>query len=230
MAASCAPVPVRSTTMISLPSRPFFVPLTTSPSSACTSLSCITPAPSAARSSPTLDVCLVRSEMYLDAASTSLGISCLVGWSEPLAMIVTPFGLSQLFSSTVLPPGVCVKMTSLSPHSACADGATVNGMPSSACISLAKASAPSIAYATPLNGRTAAAPRAMLRAIAPQPMKPTTSCVADEQCFIATAPAAPVRRSVMNRFSWKMPSGAPVIALTTMKMPEPGGSPLALFL
>jgi len=48
--------------------------------------------------------------MYLEALRTSIGISCLVGWSLPLAMIVTPLGLSQLFSRTVDPPGVCVKL------------------------------------------------------------------------------------------------------------------------
>lgn len=42
---------------------------------------------------------------------TSAGISFLVGWSDPLAMMVA-CGRSQSSSRTVLPPGVWVKMTS----------------------------------------------------------------------------------------------------------------------
>jgi hypothetical protein len=34
-----------------------------------------------------------------------------------------------------------------------------------------------------------------------------------------------VRRSVMKRFSWKMPRGAPVTASTTTNTPAPGGRP-----
>ena len=44
-----------------------------------------------------------------------------------------------------------------------------------------------------------------------------------------TAPAAPVLRSVMKRFSWNTPRGAPVSAETTTKMPDPVGSPFSRF-
>lgn len=63
----------------------------------------------------------------------------------------------------------------------------------------------------------------MFLAMSPQPMKPTSSWWSAEQCFMETAPAAPVRRSVMKRFSWKTPRGAPVSAETTTKMPLPVG-------
>merc|ERR1719440_1161298 len=59
------------------------------------------------RSSPTLDVCFVRSETYFDALRMSVGISCFVGWSEPEQMMVA-CGLSQLFSTHVVEPGVWV--------------------------------------------------------------------------------------------------------------------------
>eukprot|EP00962_Isochrysis_galbana_P003998 scaffold1112_cov116-Isochrysis_galbana.AAC.51 len=74
--------------------------------------------------------CPMRSQTYLPAVMTSTGISCLVGWSDPDAMMVVP-GESQLFSSTVEEPGVCVKMTLDLLHSSLAEPTTWNSQPSS---------------------------------------------------------------------------------------------------
>ena len=54
-----------------------------------------------------MDVCFVKSETYFDALRMSVGISCFVGWSEPEQMIVA-CGLSQLFSTQVVLPGLRV--------------------------------------------------------------------------------------------------------------------------
>mmetsp|Transcript_25308 Transcript_25308/g.83142 ORF Transcript_25308/g.83142 Transcript_25308/m.83142 type:complete len:232 (+) Transcript_25308:108-803(+) len=139
MAASCAPVPVRSTTM--MPSRrlrPSRVPLTTSPSSAYTSSSRIAPASIADRSSPTRAHCRTRSHTTLASLSTSAGISFLVGWSEPEAMMVA-CGLSHERSSTISAPVVCVNTTSAWFTAASAEAHAVKGYPSSASISAQKA-------------------------------------------------------------------------------------------
>mmetsp|Transcript_32554 Transcript_32554/g.102227 ORF Transcript_32554/g.102227 Transcript_32554/m.102227 type:complete len:299 (-) Transcript_32554:379-1275(-) len=232
MAASCAPVPVKSQTMISSPSRPGLSPLTTWPSSAYTSASVIAPAASAERSSPTFDTWPTRSQTYLQLASRSTGNSCLVGWSEPDAITVLP-GCSIERSSTVAEPGVCVKTTLALAQSSSADPTAVNSHPSSARISSQKdcaisASAP---YAKPVKpGRTAAVARAIDFAIAPVPMKPTVLSVGLVRYLTEMPPAAPVRTSVRKRFSWITASGAPFFAFITTKMPPPGGRPSATFL
>ena len=111
MAASCAPVPVRSMTMRSSPTRPGTAPEMISPISACTSSSVITPASMALRSSPTLAHCAVMSVTTFALRMTLGGISFFVGWSDPEAMI-SACGRSHSSSRTHSPPGVCVNTTS----------------------------------------------------------------------------------------------------------------------
>eukprot|EP01045_Picozoa_sp_COSAG04_P004191 COSAG04_NODE_178_length_21394_cov_8.221507_15_plen_208_part_00 len=108
---------------------PGLLPLTTSPSSACTSASVIAPASIAERSSPIWEVCPTRSQTYFDVASTSTGISCLVGWSEPTATTVVP-GRSHDASRTVAPPGVQVTMMS---HAAQTSSALSQTWPQDCC-------------------------------------------------------------------------------------------------
>ena len=111
MAASCAPVPVRSHTMRSSPSRPALAPEMICPSSACTSSPVITPASMALRTSPTRAHCAVMSVTTFEPARIAGGISFFVGWSLPLQTI-SACGLSHSSSSTHSPPGVCVNTTS----------------------------------------------------------------------------------------------------------------------
>mmetsp|Transcript_32418 Transcript_32418/g.51890 ORF Transcript_32418/g.51890 Transcript_32418/m.51890 type:complete len:229 (+) Transcript_32418:427-1113(+) len=131
MAASCAPVPVRSITMSSVPVRPRTAPQMTCPSSACTSVSFMTPAAMALRSSPTRLHCAVMSVTTFAFFITSGGISFFVGWSDPDAMI-SAWGLSHLCSSTHSPPVVCVKTTSALRTASSAVAHATNEYPSSA--------------------------------------------------------------------------------------------------
>ena len=111
IAASCAPVPVKSHTIRSFPSLPVFLPLIISPISACTSSVVMTPASIALRTSPTRAHWFVMSVTTFEFARICGGISFFVGWSEPL-QIIKACGLSHSSSTTHSPPGVCVNTTS----------------------------------------------------------------------------------------------------------------------
>mmetsp|Transcript_48624 Transcript_48624/g.115429 ORF Transcript_48624/g.115429 Transcript_48624/m.115429 type:complete len:233 (+) Transcript_48624:424-1122(+) len=227
MAASCAPVPVRSQTMSSFPLRPFFEPLITSPSWACTSVSFITPASTALLSSPTRRHCAVMSVTTRAFCITAGGSSFLVGWSDPDAMMVA-WGLSHFRSSTHSPPEVWVKTTSAFRTASSAVAQALKGYSSSLDIFLQNAEdfwgdlAKAKASSKPC---TVAVARAMASAITPVPMNATLLAPLTARCFTATAPAAPVRISVRYLFSCSTAFGPPFVASHTTNTPDPAGSP-----
>mmetsp|Transcript_8443 Transcript_8443/g.35322 ORF Transcript_8443/g.35322 Transcript_8443/m.35322 type:complete len:238 (+) Transcript_8443:160-873(+) len=232
MAASCAPVPVKSHTMSSLPFLPLTRPETICPSSACTSSAVITPAAMALRTSPTRAHCAVMSVTTFAFLSTLGGISFFVGWSLPL-QTMRACGLSHDSSSTHSPPGVCVNTTSAARTASSAEPHAANGYPSSSDILSQKVCAleTSRLYANASsNPNTVAVERAMDSAMTPVPMNATLLAPLTARCFTATAPAAPVRRSVRYRFSCRTAFGPPFAASHTTNTPDPAGRPFSTFL
>ena len=67
-------------------------------------------------------------------------------------------------------------------------------------------------------------------AMTPVPMNATLFAPFAARCFTATAPAAPVRRSVRYLFSCNTAFGPPVSASHTTNTPEPAGRPFSTFL
>mmetsp|Transcript_9171 Transcript_9171/g.34272 ORF Transcript_9171/g.34272 Transcript_9171/m.34272 type:complete len:219 (+) Transcript_9171:188-844(+) len=218
--------------MSSFPFLPLICPLIIWPNSACTSFSVITPAAIAERTSPTRAHCAVISVTTMAFFNTFGGISFLVGWSLPLHTI-SACGLSQPSSSTHSPPGVCVNTTSAALTASSAVAHALNEYPSSVDILSQKICALLVfrEYANAsVNPYTVAVDRAMASAMTPVPIKATLFAPFTARCFTATAPAAPVRRSVRYLFSCKIAFGAPFAASHTTNTPDPAGNPFSTFL
>ena len=77
---------------------------------------------------------------------------------------------------------------------------------------------------------TVAVALAMASAMTPVPMNATDLAPFTARCFTATAPAAPVLKSVKYRFSCSTALGAPFVASHTTNTPLPAGNPFSTFL
>ena len=109
----------------------------------------------------------------------------LVGWSEPLAMMVA-WGFNHPNSNTCLLPGVCVKITSALRQASSAVAHTLTVYPQVALISSANACVALVSnpYANPsVNLWMGAVPRAMAVAITPVPIKATLVWSLAAKCF-----------------------------------------------